>query len=166
MVFEQNTCMMNGNVVKDRRIIVGYALNPKKLRKSDTSSSSSSSSTLSSSTSSSSSSSSSSLLLSTVWKGGGLADILINKKDDDDNVEFVPFNTELDISVHPKYDVIIHKLTEDILSNSEKIVALEKYLLANPDCVIIDPIDNVRKVLQFIIVSYYHSHIYDILGDY
>ena len=131
--------VINGDSKKidgDRRIIVGYALNPKKLRKSDTSSSSSSSS-------------SSSLLLSTVWKGGGLADILINNKDDDD-IEFVPFNTELEISAHPKYDVIIHKLTEDILSNSDKILALEKYLLANPDCVIIDPIDNVRKVLLFV----------------
>jgi len=74
-----------------------------------------------------------------------LADILIGNNCDDD-IEFVPFDPDLDINEHPKYDVIIHKLTEDILINSDKIFGLQKYLKSNPNCVIIDPIDNVRKV--------------------
>jgi hypothetical protein len=95
--------------------------------------------------SSSSLSSSSSQSTTTIWKGGGLADILISNNCDD-NIEFIPFDPDLDINEHPKYDIIIHKLTEDILINSDKIISLQRYLISNPKCVIIDPIDNVRKV--------------------
>ena len=179
MVFDIMTSINNNISSDNRKLIVGYALNPKKLRKSETSTSSnkstagttitssplsimtktaipsqppppplslsSSSTTTSSSLSSSSLSSSSSQSTTTIWKGGGLADILISNNCDD-NIEFIPFDPDLDINEHPKYDIIIHKLTEDILINSDKIISLQRYLISNPKCVIIDPIDNVRKV--------------------
>ena len=64
--------------------------------------------------------------------------------------------------------MIIHKLTEDISSNSSKICQLMEYSRNNPDCMIIhrlthlsitthllsysgaivDPIENVRKVVR------------------
>ena len=136
--------MSSNSSSNSRKVVVGYALNPKKLRKSDTSITTPSSVITIIPTSLESLSSPST---STIWKGGGLADILVNNSDDDDDVEFIPFDTELEPSQHPKYDVIIHKLTEDILSHSDKIISLERYLVANPNCVIIDPIDHVRKVL-------------------
>lgn len=133
------------------QIIVGYALNAKKLRKS-------SHGTIFHLQTSRETGSSVG-----KWQGGGLADILEN-----DNkalsvqgngypvVKFVQWNSQLLASEHPHYDVIIHKLTEDIgigdeirdkeIVMNKKILDLELYLKIHPSTVIVDPILSVRKV--------------------
>lgn len=112
-------------------IIVGFALNPKKLRKSSNSSPNS------------------------HWQGGGLADIVYSTSTYE-NVVFVPWNPEYmnkkqSNSDTQCYDVIIHKLTEDILQNgerSQKLNVLKSYLLEHPRTILIDPIESVQNVLS------------------
>lgn len=51
-----------------------------------------------------------------------------------------------------RFDIIIHKITEDIRSSDDdsraKISHLEKYLLLNPHTQIVDPLDSVEKVIS------------------
>jgi inositol-1,3,4-trisphosphate 5/6-kinase/inositol-tetrakisphosphate 1-kinase len=91
------------------------------------------------------------------WSGGGLADILdsSNITCPDSNVpmvQFVQLDHDVPISKQPHCAVVIHKLTEDIDNESKearsKLQALEKYLLAHPSTVIVDPIECVRKVVS------------------
>ena len=102
---------------------VGYALNQKKLGKSD------------------------STTRLNSWKGGGLIDI-INASDIKgepiDGVLFYPFDLESDI----KYDVIIHKLTDDIERSepSDKLRDLLTYISLNQNVVLVDPLQSVSLV--------------------
>lgn len=135
---------------------VGYALNQKKLRKSKRQKTDCPSSSA-----------------STLWQGGGLADIIFgfnNEGQPLDDVQFVQFTTdfkssntdnklhgistednEIEFDDNNHYDVIIHKLTEDLEKVNEpssvaKINKLQSYLKSHPNTVIVDPLDSVRKV--------------------
>ena len=54
------------------------------------------------------------------------------------------------LSSQPEFDVIIHKLTEDIdrKESVEKINALNAYLAAHQQTLIVDPLEAVRKVIS------------------
>lgn len=92
------------------------------------------------------------------WKGGGLADILDSNSlsspqgKDRASVHFVQLDHDVPLASQPKCHVIIHKLTEDIDNPSKdstaKIGALGAYLQHNPQTIIVDPIDSVRKVIS------------------
>lgn len=127
--FQQISChKLKIMLSPDRVCRVGYALNPKKLRKS--------------------SFSKDTKISSDKWKGGGLADILVTSSDSNfvDAVLFLPWEWEVNLVDQPVFDVILHKLTEDIVDGSEKIGALSAYLAQNPSTVLIDPIESVRIV--------------------
>lgn len=172
-------------------LIVGYALNAKKMRKSghsdnfdsslastgstsltgscdapttipvsinsppsmnpSTSFPSSSASPLLSSTSSSCDAAVSSVNVNNqVWRGGGLADILGDAKAIVEGVQFIQWDPEVPPSQQPCFDVIIHKLTEDLEKKDkdsiDKINALEAYLNFHRNCVIVDPLQSVKNV--------------------
>ena len=133
---------------------VGYALNQKKLRKSKRQKADSPSQACSS---------------SVKWQGGGLADIIFGFNNDGqplEDVQFRQFTTDTkanDNMYHDEscskdglgnddcYDVIIHKLTEDLeksddLSSIHKLNRLQAYLKSHPHTVIIDPLESVKKV--------------------
>lgn len=111
--------------------IVGYALNAKKLRKSEVVSIPG---------------------VKNEWAGGGLADILQysgeGSSTDPVSIVFSQWNPDLPPESQKKFNVIIHKLTEDIEREepSEKITSLNCYLNYYPETKIVDPIDSVRKV--------------------
>lgn len=117
-------------------VYVGYALNPKKLRKSEVKN----------------------IGNAAEWAGGGLADIVepstntstSNSGIDDTHgqIVFSPWESSLPPTSQIKFHVIIHKLTEDIEKeeSKDKLLALERYLHTYPDTKIIDPIESVRKV--------------------
>lgn len=83
------------------------------------------------------------------WRGGGLADILDNS-DDTGNIEFVEWNPEVPLNDQPHFDVIIHKLTEDIdnIKSTDKMNALSDYLALHPQTKIVDSVSDVRKVIS------------------
>lgn len=121
-------CSCNSSVV-----YVGYALNPKKLRKSEVKTTGK----------------------TAEWAGGGLADIVepssidpACSNDGNDHIVFSPWDSTIPPASQTKFHVIIHKLTEDIEKeeSKEKLLALERYLQTYPDTKIIDPIESVRKV--------------------
>jgi inositol-1,3,4-trisphosphate 5/6-kinase/inositol-tetrakisphosphate 1-kinase len=119
---------------KTKAINVGYALNQKKLRKSELSLKKSSTDHLENG----------------MWLGGGLADIIYGSTEDGhpiDGVKFVPFDTK-DVSTLPSFHLIIHKLTEDLEQEetSEKIKGLKLYLQLHPETIVIDPLESVRLV--------------------
>ncbi len=101
---------------------VGYALNPKKLRAAGT---------------------------STKWNGGGLSDIVSNSSEDN-SIKFIEWKPEIAVIDQPVFDVLIHKLTEDIdrPESAEKMNALSDYLAFHPNTVIVDEISHVRKVIS------------------
>lgn len=112
--------VLNGS--SERKICrVGYAFNEKKLGKSDLKRINSLS----------------------EWEGGGLADI-INASDVDDGILFYP----LDLVSIIKYDVIIHKLTDDLERSepSDKLRDLQRYISLNPDVILVDPLSSVSLV--------------------
>ena len=117
---------------------VGYALNPKKLRKSSMDNTLAANNSLPDSP----------VKVASEWRGGGLSDILDNI--DNDTVQFRIWDHEVPLELQPEFDVIIHKLTEDIdrKESSDKMKALEKYLKHHPRTAIVDPIDSVRKVIS------------------
>ena len=136
--------------------IVGYALNAKKLRKS----SHDKSSVLD--RSQSEERKISHCCPDYEWKGGGLADILDSSSEsfpkcnsggrDEPLVQFVAWEHDQPTENQAVCDVLIHKLTEDMDNNSTesiaKLASLEKYLIANPRTVIVDPINRVREVVS------------------
>lgn len=119
---------------------VGYALNAKKMRKSsldtNTAINSNSTASLKSGTTS-------------EWRGGGFADIL-EKNTDIDVIQFGLWDPDVPLTLQPEFDVIIHKLTEDIdrIESTQKMNALQAYLSSHPQTRIVDPVDNVRKVVS------------------
>jgi len=121
----------------------GYALNPKKLRPGDASSSSSSSSSPMHPCKEKQEG-------KKPWCGGGLADILLSTREPLDGVLFEPWDPDVAVAQQPHFHVLIHKLTEDIdrVESRDKLLALEEYLRAHPDTVIVDPIDAVRNVIS------------------
>jgi len=143
-------------------IIVGYALNAKKMRKSHNSTN------IVVKRSSSENSVCKDLISSEFstlmhWQGGGLADILENASiystaDDGEStkIKFIPWNSSLPLIQQPHFDVLIHKLTEDIGASEEdhgekkkehsKLFALMAYLKLHTSTVLVDPIIAVRKV--------------------
>jgi hypothetical protein len=126
---------MNDPEVSDEHpklCLVGYALNAKKLRKSEGSSAPG---------------------VKREWAGGGLADILQYSEvsgDDSVSISFAAWNPDIPPQNQPKFQVIIHKLTEDIEKekeeSKEKLASLNNYLSYYPDTRIVDPIESVRKV--------------------
>lgn len=118
---------------------VGYALNPKKLRKSSMDNTLAASNPLPDSPSKK---------VIGEWRGGGLSDILDNIEND--TVQFSIWDHEVPMHLQPDFDVIIHKLTEDIdrKESVDKMKALDNYLKHHPNTVIVDPIDSVRKVIS------------------
>ena len=135
--------------MNSKHVVVGYALNAKKMRKSQGTNFRPQTSK--------------GVGCSSVWQGGGLADILENDNGifSDCNgypvVKFIQWNSLLSAAEHPHYDVIIHKLTEDIgigdefkdnddIGMSKKILDIELYLKMHPSTVIVDPVLAVRKV--------------------
>lgn len=132
---------------------VGYALNPKKLRKS-----SHDRTNVDERESSGNSQSIPIQKREVEWKGGGLADILetgscySSRSDDDVIVNFVALDYEVPIEQQPHCDVIIHKLTEDIGNGTResvaKLQALQDYLRAHPCTAIVDPIHFVERVVS------------------
>ena len=142
------------STTKDSRgIIVGYALNAKKLRKSHINTN------IIVKRSSSENSvykdlNSSEIISLQHWQGGGLADILENAaiySTDGDNpsIKFIPWSPSLPLTQQPHFDVLIHKLTEDIGASEEensKLLALTSYLKLHTSTVLVDPIMAVKKV--------------------
>jgi hypothetical protein len=134
--------MSSPEKLRGRVCRVGYAFNKKKLRNSAISSTVHVAQEVSSS------------IIGDVvsntggWFGGGLASIvgLTGEESILEGVQFFPFEED------GIYDVIIHKLTQDIdqksSSSVEKIRVLTEYLLNHPETTIVDPIENVRNVLD------------------
>lgn len=124
--------------------LVGYALNPKKMRKS-------SKELIHRQAVDGSSSSSQGKKTEVEWCGGGLADILENNADPViDGVQFFPWDQDIPPLQQPYFDILIHKLTEDIdrPESREKMSALQSYLDTHPRTVVIDPVDSVRMVIS------------------
>jgi hypothetical protein len=115
---------------------VGYALNPKKLRK-PIKTEKIKQQQVSSSTA------------VRKWAGGGLADILAEPCLED-GLLFQAWDPEQLPENQPFFHLIIHKLTEDIDREDSrgKIAALEMYLRHYPSCRLVDPLDAVRKVIS------------------
>jgi hypothetical protein len=115
------------------KCVVGYALNAKKLRKS-----------------SKDATDPDSIAQPIIkpWRGGGLADILENNIDCADGVKFVQWDADVSAESQPIFDVIIHKLTEDVdrMHSSERIHAINCYLAAHPHTIIVDPFSAVHNV--------------------
>lgn len=113
---------------------VGYALNQKKLRKSEGIEAVSADGNNS----------------VPLWKGGGLADIIFGftlNGEPIDDVKFIPFDFNSP-EAQPYFDVIIHKLTEELEQSepSEKIRLIEEYLASHPETVMMDPLAAVEVV--------------------
>lgn len=89
---------------------------------------------------------------SKLWRGGGLADILECQTSDEDSesIIFQPWDYRIAPENQPQFDLIIHKLTEDLTRETEesreKLASLEKFLQYSPNTVIVDPIECVEKV--------------------
>ena len=109
---------------------VSYALNPKKMRESESRGN------------------------SNEWRGGGLADIISSVEGD---IIFTPFDFTLNSydqttttdNNDNKIDLIIHKMTEELEqdgSKNEKLLAIEQYLKTHPNTILIDPLDAVKSV--------------------
>eukprot|EP01038_Epipyxis_sp_PR26KG_P005911 gene5911-8154_t len=149
----------------NRPIMVGYALNAKKLRKSSPSSSIKKNDQIHSKNQNLLSGSDverkdnnkiikdeicaeTEVMTVKNWNGGGLADILLDYPQE--GVQFLAWNHDVKLEEQPLFDVIIHKLTEDIDNKEslQKMKALEEYLLRYPKTIIIDPIDSVRNVIS------------------
>ena len=145
--------------MSQKKIVVGYALNAKKLRKSSHSTSTYNGNEINFAIQQQLLSDDSKQVSSTIfWQGGGLLDILQNSaisEGEKTEIEFIQWNPLVQPSKQPHFDVLIHKLTEDIgagdaseeneQSNS-KIFALLTYLKLNSSTVIVDPITSVKKV--------------------
>ena len=145
-------------------IVVGYALNAKKLRESDAASAiscPSSSNYADHRHSSPAAAASKEKSATTMWSGGGLADIVSNSStmfSRQQNIKFIAFDYSLPPERHPCYDVLIHKLTEDIIAvdsssgndnaaaSACKLRSIQDYTAYNSKCIIVDPIDSVRIV--------------------
>lgn len=78
------------------------------------------------------------------WRGGGLADIL--NVGTQDGVRFIPFEASTDET----YDVIVHKLTEDLdkEEQSERVSSITEYICAHPEVVVVDPFDSVKILIS------------------
>ena len=66
-------------------------------------------------------------------------------------MSFVHFDPALSPGEQPKFDVLVHKLTEDLVQQAQppsKLSAVEAYLAANPDVPIVDPLAAVRNVVS------------------
>lgn len=115
---------------------VGYALNPKKLRKPIKAEKFQQQEIVSSTT-------------VRKWAGGGLADILAEPSLED-GLLFQAWDPEQLPENQPYFHLIIHKLTEDIDKEESrgKIAALEMYLRHYPSCRLVDPLEAVRKVIS------------------
>jgi len=115
----------------DECVVVGYALNSKKLRRSEALESLAADAPA-------------------VWRGGGLADILASTSAAiSSGVRFELWDPSVAPSQQPHFDVLVHKLTEDLTSEGGgKIAALEAYLAANPRTKIVDPLGAVRRVVS------------------
>jgi hypothetical protein len=143
------------------RVVVGYALNAKKLRKSSHDHSIPADGTKGTASASdhpaATNGKSNGNCVVHDWSGGGLADILDSTSSScSDNgvplVHFVQLDHEVPIPKQPHCSVLIHKLTEDIGNESKesksKLQALGAYLQAHPSTVIVDPIECVQKVVS------------------
>jgi hypothetical protein len=134
--------------------LVGYALNAKKLRKSENANGDHK---------------------KKIWSGGGLADILTEEIEDGVAFKSFDFDLPLEEQVNyfeedrfsnpsvspltspppcpqPAYHVILHKITEDIRRRNDpesqrKVQFLQRYLELHPKTKIIDPINDVEKVI-------------------
>lgn len=131
--------------------LVGYALNTKKLRRSYCSQTSPDKITKESNIDIVIVDDEKKLAHAAPWCGGGLADIL--SAGNSDGVQFQLWDPTILMCNQPKFDVIVHKLTEDLSIESsdkdtEKIAALEQYLDANPNTRIVDSLDSVRTVVS------------------
>ena len=101
------------------------------------------------------------------WRGGGLADILSDEVTE--GVQFFVFEQPSSSNQQqPVYDVIIHKLTEDLEKeedssclgvvndsgdacsgyNTGRLLAIRQYLKDHPQTVIIDPFESVKIVIS------------------
>lgn len=90
------------------------------------------------------------------WQGGGLSDILKSEDESDlcPDIKFIQWNPNLPADQQPLFDVLIHKLTEEIGADyssdqaalNPKICSLQSYLNLHPSTVIVDPILAVRLV--------------------
>ena len=150
---------------------VGYCLNAKKMRRSDSEASNSSQSHASASGNGHATSEgeeSFGRVGVSRWRGGGLADLLTAEEDESNNstntgsstcrVRFEPFEAVTNRCLKP-FDVIIHKLTEDLINEereresgkgklSERLEAIRTYLARNPRTVILDPLHAVNRVVS------------------
>ena len=143
---------------------VAFALNSKKLRKSSFSEPSSSTPAVCASESPQSpkrsGNSSSGNDKGGEWRGGGLADILSDEVTE--GVQFFAFDassaSSSSIQEQPVYDIIVHKLTEDLDkeesngvvndgdSSGDRLYAIRQYLKEHPRTIIIDPLESVKIV--------------------
>jgi hypothetical protein len=137
---------------------VGYALNAKKMRKSSIDSTAAANSNYVPTPSK--------CVTTTEWRGGGFADIL-EKNTDTDTIQFGLWDPDVPLALQPDFDVIIHKLTEDIdrKESSHKMNALQAYLSSHPQTRIVDSIDNVRKVVSRFRTCGHLDNIETKLGD-
>lgn len=72
----------------------------------------------------------------------------------DDGVEFIPLDFSRHPDEHPHVDIILHKLSDDIMfrevrpEGHERLSWIEAYLAGHPETVIVDPIDKVASVIN------------------
>ena len=115
---------------------VGYALKPKKLRKSESSDSITTKTTVP---------------LIKQWSGGGLGDIINTGERILGGIRFIQWDFDIPWSEQPNFDVIIHKLTDDIDpdgNHHSRVTSIMNYLLNHPQTTLIDPIESVQNVLS------------------
>jgi hypothetical protein len=132
--------------VNKKKFLIGYALNAKKLRKSNVTNTSAVISSPLEGTNSSGNSHSNEKEKSKVWRGGGLADILLDSTDSD-QLQFQAWDPDKSPEEQPRFDVIIHKLTEDLEreESTEKLNKLNRYLQYH-QILLLDPLDAVKRV--------------------
>lgn len=110
------------------KIQVGYAFNSKKLRRSNS-------------------------ICSKEWQGGGL-EAIFDERQEHININFTAFDFDTPLESQPKFDVILHKLTEEIFAWKEngvkprKLEILEKYCRLYPQTVLFDEVKHIMNVLS------------------
>jgi hypothetical protein len=148
--------------MSEERIRIGYALNPKKLRKPNDSSPKR---LRCDGVDENLSNNDDKAIREIVpWSGGGLADFLMNSHDS--SIDFTSWNPSIAPELQPFFNVIIHKLTEDIEKEEsrDKLAALTRYLEYHRGSKLLDPLNSVRMVTSRMRTCSHLSSIEELLG--
>lgn len=149
--------------MSEERIRIGYALNPKKLRKPNDSSPKRL--RLDGDDENLSNNDDKAVKEVVPWSGGGLADFLMNSHDS--AIDFASWDPSIEPELQPFFHVIVHKLTEDIEKEEsrDKLTALTHYLDYHHGSKLLDPLDAVRMVTSRMRTCSRLSSIEELLGS-